>query len=52
MTPELMEDIDPTAPEAALMLDSCLDAINVEAGETTAGPGPGDDTVLTWARAL
>lgn len=53
MTPDTHIDTQQTLADAAdLMLDSVCEVVNVEAGETPQGPGPGDETVMSWARAM
>jgi hypothetical protein len=54
MTPELHAEAEPTLTESARQL---LEAAGVEpamceAAELSQGPGPGDERVMAWARAM
>ena len=54
MTPEFHAEAEPTLTDSARQL---LEAAGVstdsaESDETPKGPGPGDDRVMTWARAM
>ena len=51
MTPDTIADAETTLTETFL-LDAGSEVVNVEAGETPQGPGPGDETVMSWARAM
>jgi hypothetical protein len=52
MTPDIHEDALQGLSDPVLTLDSIGEAVNIEAGETPQGPGPGDETVMSWARAM
>ncbi len=53
MTPDTHTDTDAIQADAVLTLDGCSsEVVNIEAGDTPQGPGPGDETVMSWARAM
>lgn len=54
MTPDIHAEAQPTLTESAkLLLESAgADMTGEDAGEGPHGPGPGDETVMTWARAM
>jgi hypothetical protein len=53
MTPDTHAETDAIRADAALTLDSApCEMVNIEAGDTPQGPGPGDETVMCWARAM
>lgn len=54
MTPDTHAEAQPTLTDSArLLLESAgADLSGEEAGEAPHGPGPGDETVMAWARAM
>jgi hypothetical protein len=54
MTPDTHAEAQPTLTDSAkLMLESAgVDLSGAAMAETPQGPGPGDETVMTWARAM
>lgn len=52
MTPETIAEAQAALSEPVLSLEAAGEMVNIEAGETPQGPGPGDETVMSWARAM
>jgi hypothetical protein len=54
MTPDVHAQAEPTLTDSArqLLEAAGLQPVSAECGEPPQGPGPGDDRVMTWARAM
>jgi hypothetical protein len=54
MTPDIHAEAEPTLTDSArqLLESAGADFAGSDAGESAQGPGPGDETVMTWARAM
>jgi hypothetical protein len=54
MTPELHAEAEPTLTDSArqLLEAAGLEPETAECAAAPKGPGPGDDRVMTWARAM